>query len=100
MDLPNAMNAKPGPNYPYVRDPANLARTRTDNNTPAAPVKYRLIEPLAHAPWHTSMRTHVGELIGTSDMSDLVLDPLTGSLAPTAYNNYGTKMLRFKVFCD
>jgi hypothetical protein len=29
------------------------------------------------------MRNHVGGPVGTDDMSDLVLDLLTGSLAPT-----------------
>jgi hypothetical protein len=27
-------------------------------------------------------------LVGTDDVGDLVLDLLTGSLAPTTYNNY------------
>jgi hypothetical protein len=35
------------------------------------------------------MRNHVGALVGTNDLGDLVLDLLTGSLAPTTYNNYG-----------
>jgi hypothetical protein len=34
------------------------------------------------------MRNHVGELVGTDDLGDLVFDLLTGSLAPTTYNNY------------
>jgi hypothetical protein len=63
-------------------------------------MKYRLIEPSAHALWHTSMRNHVRALFGTDDMADLVLDLLTGSLAPTIYNNYDTGMRRFIVFCD
>jgi hypothetical protein len=46
------------------------------------------------------MRNHVGALIGTDDLGDLVLDLLTGSLAPTTYNNYGTEMRRFTFFCD
>jgi hypothetical protein len=29
------------------------------------------------------MRSHVGALVGTDDMGNLVLDLLTGSLAPT-----------------
>jgi hypothetical protein len=33
-------------------------------------------------------------------LGDLVLDLLTGSLAPTTYNNYGTGMRRFTVFRD
>jgi hypothetical protein len=45
------------------------------------------------------MRNHVGALVGTDDLGDLVLDLLTGSLAPTTYNNYGTGMRRFTVFC-
>jgi hypothetical protein len=36
------------------------------------------------------MRNRVGALVGTDDKGDLVLDLLTGSLAPTTYNNYGT----------
>jgi hypothetical protein len=44
------------------------------------------------------MRNHVGALVWTDDLGDLVLDLLTGSLAPTTYNNYGTGMLRFTVF--
>jgi hypothetical protein len=45
------------------------------------------------------MLNHVGELVGMDDLGDLVLDFLTGSLAPTTYNNYGTGMRRFiKVF--
>jgi hypothetical protein len=63
-------------------------------------VKYRLVEPAAHAPWHASMRNHVGTLVGTDDLGDLVHDLLTGSLAPTTYNNYGTGMRRFIVFCN
>jgi hypothetical protein len=38
-------------------------------------MKYRLIEPSAHAPWHASMGNHVGALVGTNDMGDLVLGP-------------------------
>jgi hypothetical protein len=44
------------------------------------------------------MRNHVGALVGTDDMDDLVLDLLTGSLAPTTYNNYGTGMQRSTFF--
>jgi hypothetical protein len=75
-------------------------RTSADNEYPAALVKCRLIEPSARAPWHASMRNHVGALLGTDDMGDLVLDLFTGPLAPTTYNNYGTGMRRFTVFCD
>jgi hypothetical protein len=46
------------------------------------------------------MRNHVGTLVGTDDLGDLVLDQLTGSLAPTTYNNYGTGMRRFTIFCN
>jgi site-specific recombinase XerD len=46
------------------------------------------------------MRNHVGTLAGTDDLGDLVLDLLTDSLAPTTYNNYGTGMRRFNVFCN
>jgi hypothetical protein len=46
------------------------------------------------------MRNHVGALVGTGDLGDLVLDLLTGSLAPTTYNNYGTGMRRFTFFCN
>jgi hypothetical protein len=46
------------------------------------------------------MRNHVGALFGTDDMADLVLNLLTGSLAPTIYNNNGTGMRRFIVFYD
>jgi hypothetical protein len=63
-------------------------------------VKYRLVEPSAHAPWHASIRIHVRELVGTDDLGDLVLDLLTRSLAPITYNNYGTGMQRFTVFCN
>jgi hypothetical protein len=63
-------------------------------------VTYRVIEHLAHAPWHTSVRNHVGAFVGTDDMGDLVLDLFTGSLAHATYNNYGTGMPRFNVFCD
>jgi hypothetical protein len=63
-------------------------------------MKYRLVELEAHAPWHASMLNHVGALIGINDLGDLVLELLTGSLAPTAYNNYGTGMRRFSVFCN
>jgi hypothetical protein len=75
-------------------------RTSADNDYQAAPVKYRLVEPSAHAPWHASMRNHVGTLVGTDDLGDLVLDLLTGSLAPTTCNNYGTGMRRFTVSCN
>jgi hypothetical protein len=34
------------------------------------------------------------------EANDLVLDLFTGSLAPTTYDNYGTGMRRFTVFCD
>jgi hypothetical protein len=63
-------------------------------------VKYRLVEPSAHAPWYASMRNHVAAIVGTDDLGDLMLDLLTGSLTPTTYNNYGTGMRRFTVFCD
>jgi hypothetical protein len=46
------------------------------------------------------MRNHVGTLVGIDDLGDLVLDLLTGSLALTTYNNYGTGMRRFTVFCN
>jgi hypothetical protein len=46
------------------------------------------------------MRNHVGTLVGTDDLGDLVLDLLTGSLAPTTYNNYGTGMRRLTVFSN
>jgi hypothetical protein len=46
------------------------------------------------------MRNHVGALVGTDDLGDLVLDLLTGSFAPTTYTNYGTGMRRFTVFCN
>jgi hypothetical protein len=36
------------------------------------------------------MRNHVGAFVGTAGVGDLGLDLLTGSLAPTTYNNYGT----------
>jgi hypothetical protein len=42
------------------------------------------------------MRNHVGALVGTDDLGDLVLDLLTCSLAPTPYD---TGMRRFTVFC-
>jgi hypothetical protein len=45
------------------------------------------------------MRNHVGALVATDDLGDLVLDLLTGSLAPTTYNINGTGMRRFTVFC-
>jgi hypothetical protein len=63
-------------------------------------MKYGLIGPSADAPWHASMRNHVGALVGTDDVDDLLLDLLTGSLAPTTDNNYGTGMRRFAAFCD
>jgi hypothetical protein len=40
------------------------------------------------------MRNHVGALVGTDDLGDIVLDLLT----PTTYNSYGTEMRRFTVF--
>jgi hypothetical protein len=46
------------------------------------------------------MRNHVGALVGTDDVGDLVLDLLIVSLAPTTYNNYGTGMRRFAVFSN
>jgi hypothetical protein len=51
-------------------------------------------------PRGTPRLNHVGALIGTDDLGDLVLDLLTGSLAPTTYNNYGTGMRRSIVFCN
>jgi hypothetical protein len=63
-------------------------------------MKYRLIEPPAHAPWHALMRNHVGALVGTNDLGDLVLDLLTGSLTPTTYKNYGTGIVTIHIFCD
>jgi hypothetical protein len=54
-----------------------------DNDHQASLVKYRLVEPSVHAPWHASMRNHVGALVGTDDLGYLVLDLLTGFLAPT-----------------
>jgi hypothetical protein len=46
------------------------------------------------------MLNHVGALVGTDDVGDLVYELLTGSLAPTTYNNNGTGMQRFTFFCD
>jgi hypothetical protein len=46
------------------------------------------------------MRSHVGALVGTDDLSDLVLELLTVTLAPSTYNNYNTGILRVTVFCD
>jgi hypothetical protein len=46
------------------------------------------------------MCDHVEAHVGTYDLGDLVLDLLIGSLAPTTYNNYGTGVRRFTVFCD
>jgi hypothetical protein len=46
------------------------------------------------------MRNHVGALVGTDDLGDPVLDLLTGSLAPTTCNNYGTGMRRYTFFCN
>jgi hypothetical protein len=46
------------------------------------------------------MRNHVGALVGRDDLGDLVLDLLTGSLAHTICNNYGTGMRRFTFFCN
>jgi hypothetical protein len=63
-------------------------------------VKYKLIEPSTHGPWHASMLNHVRGLVGTDGMGDFVLDLLIGSLGPTTYNNYGTGMLRVTVFYD
>jgi hypothetical protein len=44
------------------------------------------------------MRNHVGALVGTDNMGDLVLDLLTGSLAPTTCNNYGTGIVTINIF--
>jgi hypothetical protein len=44
------------------------------------------------------MRNQVGALVGADDVGGLVLDLLTGSLAPTTYINYGTGMRRFTIF--
>jgi hypothetical protein len=63
-------------------------------------VKCRLVEPSIHAPWHATIRNHVGALVGTDELGDLMLDLLTGSLAPATYNNHGTGMRRFTVFCN
>jgi hypothetical protein len=60
-------------------------QTSADNDHQTAHVKYRLVEPSAHAPWHASMRNHVGALVGMDALGDLALDLLTGSLAPTTY---------------
>jgi hypothetical protein len=46
------------------------------------------------------MRNRFGALVGTDDLSDLMLDLLTCSLAPAIYNNYSTGMRRFTIFCD
>jgi hypothetical protein len=46
------------------------------------------------------MRNHECALVGTDDLGDLALNLLTGFLAPTTYNNYGTGMHRFMVSCD
>jgi hypothetical protein len=46
------------------------------------------------------MRNYVGALVGTDDLDELVLDLLTGSLAPTTYNKYGTGVRRFFVSCN
>jgi hypothetical protein len=45
------------------------------------------------------MRNHVGELVGTGETGDFLLGLLTGSLAPTTYDNYGIGMPCFIVFC-
>jgi hypothetical protein len=89
MVLPNTWNAPPNTDRPDVRAHTS---TRPDNDQQATHVKHRLVEPAAHAPWHASMCNHVGALVGTDDVGNLVLDLLTGSLALTTYNNYGTGM--------
>jgi hypothetical protein len=60
----------------------------------------RLIKPPAHSLWYAYVRDHVGALLGTDNMGDLVLNLLTGSFAPATYDNHGTGMRRFTVFCD
>jgi hypothetical protein len=64
-----------------------------DINHSSTPVKYRLVEPSAHAPLHASMRSHIGALVGTDDLGDLLLDLLTNSLAPATNDNYNTMHL-------
>jgi site-specific recombinase XerD len=63
-------------------------------------VKYILIKPSAHALWHASTRNHVGALVGVDDLGDLVLAILTGSLATSTCDTYGTEMRCFTTFCD
>jgi hypothetical protein len=46
------------------------------------------------------MRNHVGALVGTDDLGNLVLDLVTDSFAPTTYNNYGSGMRRFTFSCN
>jgi hypothetical protein len=46
------------------------------------------------------MRNHVEKLVEHDDLGDLVLDLLTGTLAPTTYDNYGTGMRRITFFCN
>jgi hypothetical protein len=99
--LDSTEHEEPSTQTPTTRTSVPISRhvrTTADNDHSAVPLKYRLIEPSAHAPWHALMRSHVGVLVGTDDLSDLVLELLTLSLAHTTYNNYNTGMGRFTVF--
>jgi hypothetical protein len=79
MALPCTRISQPNPDHTDVRALYSRVRTNADNNTSAAGVKYRHIEPSLNAPWHASVRSHVGALVGTDDLGDLVLDLFTGS---------------------
>jgi hypothetical protein len=92
------MNAPTNTDRPGVRAQTSTRQTSSHIDHQAPLVKYQLVEPSAHVPWHALMRNPVGELVGTDDLDDLVLDLLTGSLAPTTYLNFGTGMRRCTVF--
>jgi hypothetical protein len=66
---------------------------------PSRPVRYKLREPNAHAPWTATMTSRLRKLLGTDQIGTTALHMLSSSLAPTTYSNYDSGMRQFAAFC-
>jgi hypothetical protein len=80
----------------------SVADLRTSTVHPpvhSCPVRYKLREPDAHAPWTATMTAHLRKLLGTDQVGTTALHMMSSSLAPTTYANYDSGMLQFAAFC-
>jgi hypothetical protein len=66
---------------------------------PSRPVRYKLRELDAHAPWTATMTTRLRKLLGTDQIGTTALHMLSNSLAPTTYSNYDSGMRQSAAFC-